>query len=182
MKKKSFYLVILCFFALTTAILITGCQKSENKSDPQYQQMKQLAKNEKQWLNETEPLAEKTKSLYSKWGNKEITWDELNQQYTDIHNNLKVIKSKYEKYMKENPLSKETENSPDYKDGLLYGKTMRSDLNNFLYTVTNGYITKSTKQVTKLNEQQLKILYQDRIEKNYNEHLQKLQISLKKYE
>ena len=181
MKKQSFKLIILCLFALATAIFITGCQKSENKSDPQYQ-LKELAKNEKQWLEESKPLAEKTKSLYSKWENKQITGDELNQQYTDTYNNLKVVKKKYEKYIKENPLSKETESSPDYKEGLLYGKNIRSDLNNFLYTATSGFISKSTKQVTKLNDEQLKRLYQDRIEKDYNEHLQKLQNALKKYE
>ena len=181
MKKTSFHLLILCLLALTAAMFISGCQKSENKADPQYQ-LKQLAKNEKQWLAETEPLAEKTKSLYTKWANNEITREELEQQYKDIYKKLRGIKDNYEEYLNKNPLSKETENNPDYKEGLVYGKKIRSDLNNFLFTVTEGYLNKGTNQMTKVNEQQLKILYQDKIEKFYNEHLQKLQNSLKKYE
>ena len=162
-------------------MFISGCQKSENKADPQYQ-LKELAKNEKQWLAETEPLAEKTKSLYTKWANNEITREELAQQYKDTYTKLKVIKGKYEEYLDKNPLSKETENNPDYKEGLIYGKKIRSDLNNFLFTVTDGFIDKNTKEMIKVNEQQLKMLYKDRIEKTYNEHLQKLQNTLKKYE
>ena len=181
MKKNSFHLLILCLLALAAAMFISGCQKSENKADPQYQ-LKELAKNEKQWLAKTEPLAEETRNLYTKWANNEITREELEQQYKDTYTKLQDIKDKYEEYLNKNPLSKETENNPDYKEGLTYGKKVRSDLNNFLYTVTEGFLDKSTNKLTKVNEQQLKILYKDRIENTYNEHLQKLQNALKKYE
>ena len=181
MKKPFFHLLILCLLALTTTMLFSGCQKTEDKTDAKYQ-LKELAKNEKQWLAETEPLGEKTKSLYTKWANNEITRDEMEQQYKDIYNKLRGVKDKYEEYLNKNPLSKETENNPDYKEGLIYGKKARSELNNFLFTVTEGFVDSSTKEMTKVNEQQLKLLFKNRIEKTYNEHLQKLQNALNKYE
>ena len=173
--KLNIFLLII----ITTIILsvLAGC-KSAPPKDP----VKDLAEHEKQWLTKLEPITNQIDKTYQAWTNGETDKEIFTSSLKEIRKQFLKINQEYTNYIEKNTLNQELTDKPVYKEGLVNGKNLRADVNEFLITATEGVENPQTKARVPLNDVQLKYFYRQKMIVDYNIHLYALKNVLKSFE
>ena len=173
-KLKVFSLIIIIVTVLTALV---GCKATPPK-DP----VNDLAEHEKQWLTQLEPITKQIDVAYQSWTNGETDRNNFIASLMGIRKEFLKIEQDYQKYIKKNPLSQELINKSAYKEGLINGKNLRVDVNDFLISSTEGIENPQNKSRVPLNDVQLKFFYRQKMIVDYNIHIVALKEALKQYE
>ncbi|GBF32028.1 hypothetical protein DCCM_0219 [Desulfocucumis palustris] len=143
----------------------------------------EIAKKERKLANELEPQHKKISDLYTSFGQGKIDREKLNSQLSLIQPDIAKIKSESNDFNREYRLGTGFKDDPLYKDGLKYGKNLRSSAATMIRLATEGeYVKEQGKtklQIKNLNDAELKTKYAE-TEKQYQVYLGKLNDALKK--
>lgn len=200
--KKSFIALSLIFIL---AIGATGCGKTgqqqtatnDGKTSPtepaqtgapaQPADLKLVAQLEKELLAETEPQYQKIAGLFKQFNQGAINREKLNSELLKIKPEIEKIKQKSKEFYDKYELNQNDQENPVYKDGLKYGKKLRSTVSTIITTATQGKTTIDPKTKDKdgnlvlkkepLNDAELKKYFANR-DKRYAEYLSKLKPAL----
>ena len=185
-------LIVSLFLLLLISAFITGCAAKskqpttgETVSSPG---LVKLANLERQLLPELEEIKQYLDVNYKDWESGKFNREELNNKLKeDIKPRYSSLSKKFTEETKVNPLSEEDTKNVIYTDGLNNGKLLRKDVGSFITAVTVGQGTlvpekegkNYTVQFKPIDDKQLKELYQKNLVNSFNEHLNKLNKSLR---
>ena len=173
-KLKIFSLIIIAAIMLTALV---GC-----KPAPPKDRVKDLAEHEKQWLTRLEPITNQIDKAYQAWTKGETDRERFTASLNETRKEFLKIDQEYVKYIEKNTLNRELTDKPAYKEGLVNGKYLRTDVNEFLMTATEGVENPQTKARIPLNDVQLKFFYRQKMIVDYNIHSYALKEFLKSFE
>ena len=185
LKKKILLLVV---FVMSLSLFLFGCgEKSNVKVEVQSPEeaarmegdpIQNLAIKEKEWLGRLDAVREDIKNSYTAWEQEKATKEEFIQQLDGSMDQVKGIKKDYDLHMEVNPFPADKENEEVYKDGLAYGKKLRTNVNNFIFMVTDGIMDAETNKLKPLTDEQIKDLYQNYMVEKYDQYKSKLEPAL----
>ena len=160
-----------------TITATTGCKPAPPK-DP----VKNLVEHERQWLTRLEPITSQTDNIYKAWTNGEIDRERFISSLEEIRKEFSKIDQEYANYIEKTTLNQELINMPVYKEGLVNGKYLRADVNEFLVTAIEGVENPQTQSRILLNDAQLKLFYRQKMIVDYNIHIYALKNALQSFE
>ncbi|MEG6512220.1 hypothetical protein V6C32_09880 [Desulforamulus ruminis] len=188
MKKK-----FVCLLILVTAfsLMAVGCGQAkaqvEIKSPEEAVKMegdplKNLAIKEKQWLSSLDSARAEIAQSFTDWEQGNITREDFTNQLKKSNGRVKVLMKEYDLHMDANPFPEDRKKEAVYKDGLAYGKKLRTTVNNFIFRSTEGILDFETKEFKLLTDDQIKGLYESDMVGKYDEYRAKLEPALKEAE
>ncbi len=183
MKKTHVSMIIL---TAILSILFAGCgpklqvevQDPKSALKMEGDPIENLALKESQWLDRVDAVYNDVEESFSQWNKGEITKEQFINQLNQHNTILKSIKQEYNDYIDANSLTEEMKSLQIYKDGLVYGKKMRSELNNFIFRATEGVIDAKTNELTPLTDDQIKKMHEYMLTDKYNSYKEKLEVCL----
>ena len=190
MKNKKIFLSL--FLLLLTGTFITGCaaksKQAETGKTVSSPGLVRLANLERQLLPEIEGIKQDIDANHKDWDLGKINREELNKKLKeDIKPLYSSLSNKFTEETKANPMSEEDTKNVLFTDGLNNGKLLRRDVGSFITTVSVGQGTlvpdkegkNYTVQFKPIDDNKLKKLFQENMVNDYNEHLDKLNKSLR---
>ena len=189
---KSRKLIFSLFLLLLAGAFITGCAAKSKQEETgktfTSPGLVKLANLERQILPELEKIKQDIEANYREWESGKISREELNKKLKeDINPRYSSLSKKFTEETKANSLSEEDTKNVLYTDGLNNGKLLRQDVGSFITMAIVGQGTLVPKKDSKnytvqfkpIDDKQLKELYQKNMVNSYNEHLDKLNRSLR---
>lgn len=183
MKKK---LLLLLSLLMVVSLVFSGCGESKTKVEVKTPEeaakmegdpVQNLTIKEKEWLARLDAVRGEISKSYTGWEQGTVTKEEFMEQLNKSLGAVKGLSKEYDLHTEVNAMP--NENDEIYKDGLAYGEKLRTTVNNFIFTATEGIIDQETKKFKPLNDDQIKDLYNRYMIERYDEYKAKLQPALK---
>lgn len=181
MNKK--YICLLLFVALLT-VFAMGCNDSKAKVEIKTQQdaakmegdpVKNLAIKEKEWLVKLDQVSNQINQAYTAWEQGKTTRQDFEAELSKAKKEVNAIKEKYEIHLEANPIPAEREQDAV---GLMYGKKLRTTLNNFIFIAIDGIKDSKSDQIKKVTDEQLKGTHQTMMVDRYQKYRDKLETAI----
>lgn len=186
MKKKILLLLVL---SVSLSLALFGCGGSkaivEVKSPEEAAKMEgdpiqNLALKEKEWINRLDVVRSEISKSYGDWEQGKISKEDFLGQLNKSKETIKPLIKDYDLHMEVNAFPEDSKNEEVYKDGLAYGKKLRTNVNNFIFMATEGIMDSQTNKLKPLTEDQIKDVYKKYMVERYDEYKAKLSPALEK--
>ncbi|ABO51607.1 hypothetical protein Dred_3105 [Desulforamulus reducens MI-1] len=184
MKKK---IVALLAMLMLVSLVLSGCGESKVKVEVKTSEeaakmegdpLQNLAIKEQEWLGQLEVIRGDINKSFADWEQGKATKEEFKNQLNKSMAGIKNLRKQYDLHTEVNQLPNENEEM--YKNGLVYGKKLRTTVNNFIFMTTEGIMDTETKKLKPLDDEQIKGLYKKYMVEKYDEYKGKLEPALEK--
>lgn len=186
LKKK---ILLLLALSLSLSLVLFGCgggkatvtvQTPEEAAKMEGDPLENLATKEAQWLSRLDAVRGEISKSYGDWEQGKISKEDFLAQLNNSNATVKALRKDYELHMEVNAFPEALENEGVYKDGLAYGKKLRTNVNNFIFMATDGIMDSQTNKVKPLTDEQIKDVYKKYMVERYDEYKAKLTPALEK--
>lgn len=182
MQKK---LVLFLVLVMSLGFFTFGCgsnvkmevQSTEEAAKMEGDPVENLAIKEKQWLEKLDAVREKIKLSYNDWEQGKVSREEFIKQLVSQGKKIRSLNKQYENHIEYNPIPPERLEEETYKN-LKYGDKLRTEVNNFIFLVTEGIVDKETNKVNPATDDQIKSLFQKKIIERYDRYKTNLEPAL----
>ena len=184
MKKKFIWLLVLI---IAFSLVAVGCGQSKVQVEVQSPEeaakmegdpLQNLAIKEKQWLGSLDSVRGDIAQSFIDWEQGKINRENFINQLKEPNVRVKGLIKQYNLHMEANLFPEEKKDETVYKDGLAYGKKLRTTVNNFIFMSTDGITDPETKKLKTLTDDQVKELYNNYMVEKYDEYRAKLESAL----
>lgn len=186
MKKNIVWLLAL---VAVFSLVIVGCSQSRTKVEVKTPEeaakmegdpVQNLSMKETEWLKRLDSVRGEIGQSFKAWEQGKATKEDFMNQLKKSNNTVKSLRKEYDLHMEVNPFPEDKKNEAVYKDGLDYGKKLRTNVNNFIFMATEGIMDAQTNKIKSLTDEQIKDLYKNYMVEKYDEYRAKLQPALEK--
>lgn len=174
---------------MSIGLITMGCSQSKTKVEVKTPEeaarmegdpVQNLIIKEKEWLVRLDAVREEINQSFTAWEQGKATKEDVMNQLTKSKATVRGLIKEYDLHMEVNPFPADKENEEVYKDGLAYGKKLRTTVNNFIFMATEGIMDAQTNKLKKLTDDQIKDVYKNFMIEKYDEYKAKLQPALEK--
>lgn len=186
MKKK---ILLLLALVMSIGLVVMGCSQSKTKVEVKTPEeaarmegdpVQNLAIKEKEWLRRLDAVRGEISQSFTAWEQGKATKEEFMNQLAKSKGTVKALIKEYDLHMDVNLFPADKENEEVYKNGLVYGKKLRTTVNNFIFMATEGIMNAETNKLKKLTDEQIKDVYKNYMVEKYDEYKAKLEPALEK--
>lgn len=186
LKKK---LLLLLVLSLSLSLMLFGCggskvnvtvQTPEEAAKMEGDPLENLATKEAQWLVQLDAVRDEISKSYGDWEQGNISKEDFLAQLKKSNAKVKSLAQEYDLHMEVNDFPETLESEEIYRNGLAYGKKLRTTVNNFIFMATDGIMDMETNKIRQLTDEQIKGVYENFMVERYDQYKAKLTPALEK--
>ena len=186
LKKKILLLLVL---SLSLSLMLFGCGGSkttvevktpEEAAKMEGDPIQNLALKEKEWFSSLDVVRGEISKSYGDWEQGKSSKEDFLGQLNKSKATVKFLMKDYDLHMEVNAFPEDRKNEEVYKNGLAYGKKLRTNVNNFIFMATEGIMDSQTNKMKQLTDDQIKAIYKKYMVERYDEYKAKLSPALEK--